>query len=63
MIRIRLPEGISSGHGDPTDYEIALGIVGRLGSGDVDGFESMPGLQKTIDRDDRPNRSHEYGLP
>jgi hypothetical protein len=63
MIRIRLPEGISSGNGDPTDYEIALGIVGRLRSGDVDGFESMPGLQKTIDRDDRPNRSHEYGLP
>jgi hypothetical protein len=47
----------------PTHYEIALGMFGRLQIGDVDGFESMPGLQKTIDCDDRPNRSYQYGLP
>jgi hypothetical protein len=40
-----------------------LGMFVRLCNGDLNGFESMPGLQKAIDCDDRPNRPHEYGLP
>jgi hypothetical protein len=64
MIRLWLPKGLDFGNGDQTfSAKICARHAGnRCHDGDINGSKPMPGLQEAIDCDDRPNRSHEYGL-